>query len=199
MLRLKRFEVISKAETDTDARTDVSIISTRTVDAEGDIIIPEGLDWDRFHESGSPVNVAHTSLRIGKALWVKSDNYSVRAKTQYDRQPKDWPFNKPWPADVVFSAVARGLLRGKSITLLPTEERPPTDAEAKLGVQRVISKGLVEEYSVCAEPVNPEALVESVQKALLGFDEAGAVMDDMELVEEIVEAFRSLKAGDVRA
>jgi len=67
---------------------------------------------------------------------------------------------------MVFDAVCKGVLTGKSITLLPEEDRPPTDQEAALGAKRVVTKGTVLEYSVCRAPVNPEAIVEEIKKAL---------------------------------
>jgi len=151
-------------------RCDVSTITSKSIDAEGDIVMPEGLDWDRFHEDGSPVHYAHHSLRVGRALWVKAKGDRIIAKTRYDSAPAGWSKDKSWIGDVVFDAVRKGALPGKSITVLPEEDRKPTDEEKAAGCKRVITKGTVMEFSVCKAPVNQDAVVEEICKSLDAFN-----------------------------
>lgn len=178
-------------EFDPAARCDVSTITSKAVDSDGDIILPEGLDWDRFHEDGSPVHYAHHSLRVGRALWVKARGDKVIAKTRYDSAPKGWDASKPWLGDVVFDAVRKGALTGKSITVLPQEEREPSAEEKAQGAKRVITKGVVAEFSVCKAPVNHEALVEEICKAM---DElqSTAVNEELEWAAELERVFQAL-------
>lgn len=179
-MKLLRFKAYPEMEFDSEGRCDVSTITSKAVDNDGDIVLPEGLDFTTFYEHGSPVNYQHSSLRVGRALWVKAKGEKLIAKTRYDSAPKDWSKDKPWVSDLVFEAVCKGVLGGKSITLLPEEERKPTDAEAAAGAKRVVTKGTVMEFSVCKRPVNPDALVEEIRKSL------DAITDGVEEPEDIV-------------
>ena len=194
-LKLVRFVSKAAIQLDGGSRCDVSTVSSKSVDLEGDIIQPDGLDWTSFQESGSPVHYQHASIRVGKALWVKSRGDSVIAKTQYDAAPKGWNPEKPWVGDVVWSAVQKGALSGKSITVLPEVTRDPTAEEAKDGAKRVISKGLVMEYSVCREPVNTDAVVEEICKSIDRLVEVPEVDPNEELAEAVRRAFAELLTG----
>lgn len=183
-----------------DERCDVSTITSKAIDSQGDIIIPDGLDWDRFHEDGSPVHYAHHSLRVGRALWIKSKGDRIIAKTKYDSAPANWAKDKPWLGDLVLDAVKKGALPGKSITVLPTDEREPTKAEADLGAKRVIVKGTVMEFSVCKTPINQDAVVEEICKALDAFNPV--VVEELnqtghlnDLVAQLKGVFEELQAG----
>jgi len=173
---------------------DISTVSTEALGSDGMIVLNSGLNWDRFYEDGSPVHLEHRSVRVGRALWVKAKDNKIVAKTQYDRAPQAWPTDKPWLGDTVFNAVCRGHLPGKSVTLLRESERKPTEAETKLGATTVIDRATVLEYSVCADPVNPEAIVEQIERAM-------KVPDNKELEElaaSIELAFKELIAGGSR-
>jgi len=165
-MQLVTLKAMPTMEFDTDMRCDISTITSKSVDAAGDIVNPEGLDWERFYDDGSPVHYAHHSLKVGRALWVKSKGDTIVAKTQYDRAPANWTAGKDWLGDVVFSAVCKGALPGKSLTLLPEEERHPTTDEKALGCKRVIEKATVMEFSVCSRPVNQDAVVAEICKSL---------------------------------
>lgn len=179
-------------------RCDVSTITSKAIDNDGDIVLPDGLNFERFYDNGSTVNYQHSSLRIGRCLWIKAKGDRLIAKTQYDRAPKDWTTNKPWVSDMVFDAVCKGILTGKSITLLPEEERKPTDQEAELGARRVVTKGTVLEYSVCKAPVNPDAIVEEIKKALDEFVNPEDLLKEQEqdkLASELKVFFAQLRTG----
>jgi len=176
-----------------ESRCDVSTITSKSVDAEGDIIIPDGLNWDKFQEDGSPVHYAHHSLRVGRALWIKSKGDRIIAKTKYDVAPASWSKDKPWLGDLVWSAVQKGALSGKSITVLPEDTRDPTPAEKQLGAKRVIATGTVMEFSVCKAPVNADAMVEEICKSLDALTEGVVVEEDVTAL--IGRAFEELRAG----
>lgn len=173
---------------------DISVISSEAVGSDGMIVLNSGLNWDRFYEDGSPVHLEHRSVRVGRAQWVKTKPERITAKTIYDRAPQAWPTDKAWLGDTVFDAVCRGHLPGKSVTLLRGTERKPTEAEAATGAKVVIDTATVLEFSVCAAPVNPEAIVEEIQRAM-------KVPDNKELEElaaSIELAFKELIAGGSR-
>lgn len=197
-----KFSAIAEMELDVSERCDISTITSKSVDAQGDIIMPDGLDWTYWQERGSPVHFAHNAIRVGRALWVKAKGDRWIAKTKYDSAPKGWDKSKPWLCDIVFDAVKKGTLPGKSITVLPTEEQEPNAEQRDLGAKRIISKGLVSEFSVCRAPVNQDAMVEEICKSLDAFNPQ--VVEDLnqrgyldELAAEIEGAFDQLKRGDL--
>ena len=165
-MQLVTLKAMPVLEFDTEQRCDVSTITSKSVDAEGDIVNPDGLNWERFYDDGSPVHYAHHSLKVGRALWVKSKGDTIIAKTKYDAAPSTWSKGTPWIGDVVFDAIRKGALPGKSLTLLPEEVREPTPEEKALGAKRVLEKACVMEFSVCRAPVNQDAVVTEICKAL---------------------------------
>ena len=201
MSSLIRLKAVAEMEFLGSERCDVSTITSKAVDNEGDIVIPGGLNFERFYDNGSAVNYQHSSVRVGRCLWIKAKGDKLIAKTQYDRAPKDWTASKPWVSDMVFDAVCKGVLTGKSITLLPEEDRPPTDQEVALGAKRVVTKGTVLEYSVCRAPVNPEAIVEEIKKALDEFINPEDLLKTQEqarmneLAAELKAVFIQLQTG----
>lgn len=179
-------------------RRDISVITSKSVDLEGDIIEPDGLNWDSWQERGAPVHFGHGSLKVGRALWVKSKGDKITAMTEYDRAPKGWTETKPWIGDLVWDAVQKGILTGKSITVLPDDCREPTDTEKAAGAKRVISKGLVMEYSVCKTPVNEDAVVEEIRKSLDNMILEALVDPNKEIAAELEHVFQQLREGQSR-
>jgi len=174
---------------------DISTVSSEALGSDGMIVRNSGLNWEKFYEDGSPVHLEHRSVRVGRALWVKAKDSKIVAKTQYDRAPQAWPTDKPWLGDTVFNAVCRGLLPGKSVTLLCESECKPTAEEAKLGAKTVIDRATVLEFSVCAAPVNPEAIVEQIERAMKSKEDILASSELEELAAEIGRAFDQLRTG----
>jgi len=173
-------------------RCDISTITTSTPDKVGDLVLASGGDWTSFIESGSQVNYDHKSIPVGRALWIKNTTYKNVdgwiAKTQYNPPPKDWPISKRWPASVIFGMIQKGSLRGKSLTLVPSDIQEPTPIQKSQGVKRVISKWTALEYSVCATPINEEAEVLAVSKA---FEDIDQIVPDT-FVKDYIQILRSV-------
>ena len=146
-------------------RTDVSTLTTNAVDSDGDIILPDGLDWNSYTASGSSVYLEHHDLPVGRALWIKRSGDSWLAKTHYTPAPADWPVDKKWLGDAVFDKVQKGELAGKSVSLVVKKSRLPNPAELLKGAKRIIEQAVVMAYSVCKSPINPETLVLAVAKS----------------------------------
>lgn len=147
------------------SRCDVSTLTTNAVDSDGDIIVPDGLDWNSYTASGSSVYLEHHDLPVGRALWIKRSGDSWLAKTHYTPAPSDWPSDKKWLGDAVFDKVQKGELSGKSVSLVVKKSRLPNPAELLKGAKRIIEQAIVMAYSVCKSPINPETMVLAVAKA----------------------------------
>ncbi len=172
-----RKSIITKAPTELNPgeRSDVSWISTESVDRMGEVVLARGMNDSQFQ--GNPLVTLHHAYHlppVGKSLWRKrvkdGDLTGIKAKTQYPTQPASWSSSDPWLPDKVFALVQAGLLNGKSIGFLPTKAHFADSKEAKKEGwpegTLVFDEWLLLEYATVFLPANQDALVESVSKGL---------------------------------
>jgi len=173
-----RHAVVPAAATELNPgeRSDVSWISTESVDRMGEVVRASGMDDSQFRLNPL-VTLGHDYDRppVGRSLWRRrvrdGERQGIKAKTLYPARPADW--SEAWPPDQVFALVQAGLLRGKSIGFLPLEVHVPDEAEvARHGwserVRLVVDRWLLLEYACVSLPANPHALVEAVSKGCVG-------------------------------
>ncbi len=156
--RMVKFLLGEVKEFDEAERTDVGLISTITPDRDMDIMLPAGCQLDNFRKN-PVVQYAHNyqSLPIGKALWIKSTDNGLIAKTKYA--------NTEFANDV-WELKKEGFLNAYSVGFIPisyTDDKKEIEGiKAEYGivgdVRRVIKEWELLEYSVCNVPANPEAL-----------------------------------------
>ncbi len=155
-------------------RSDVSWISTESVDRMGEVVVAKGMNDAQF-QLNPLVTLGHAYWMppVGKSLWRKrvrdGDLAGIKAKTQYPARPESWPAGDEWPPDKVLALVQAGLLQGKSIGFLPTRVHAPDTKEAdehgwgdRVGL--VIDEWLLLEYACVFLPANQDSLVEAVSK-----------------------------------
>ena len=159
-----------------DERASVDYITTRAVDRDHEIILPEGgvLDHYRNH----PIVLwAHDyqALPVGKALWIKADERGLISKTKYAKHAK---------AEEIYQYRREGFPLAKSVGVLPLEvvewkdfgkldiEKMRLDKGATDTAERIYTKWLLLEYSDVPVPSNPEALQLAISKGLTSYDEA---------------------------
>ena len=173
-----RHALTTKAPTELNPgeRSDVSWISTESVDRMGEVVVARGMNDSQFQ--GNPlVTLGHAYWMppVGKSLWRKrvkdGELVGIKAKTQYPSKPASWPEADPWPPDQVLSLIQAGLLQGKSIGFLPTKVHIPDEKEVKKNdwpnnVGLVIDEWLLLEYACVFLPANQDALVEAVSKGM---------------------------------
>ena len=163
-------------------RSDVSWISTESVDRMGEVVVARGMNDGQFQQNPL-VTLGHAYWMppVGKSLWRKRVKdgglVGIKAKTQYPPRPEAWPAGDEWPPDKVFALVQAGLLQGKSIGFLPTRVHVPDAKEAaergwgdRAGL--VIDEWLLLEYACVFLPANQDALVEAVSKGAVALDAA---------------------------
>jgi hypothetical protein len=171
-----RYCVAGKAPTELNPgeRSDVSWITTESVDRAGEVVRAAGMDDAQFR-ANPLVTLGHAYWLppVGRSLWRKrvrdGSLAGVKAKTRYPERPDAWPEADPWPPDKVFALVQAGLLQGKSIGFLPTKVHAPTAEECdrhgwgdRVGL--VIDEWLLLEYACVFLPANQDSLVEAVSK-----------------------------------
>jgi hypothetical protein len=175
-----RKSVLARAPTELNPgeRSDVSWISTESVDRTREVVIARGMNDSQFQQNPL-VTLGHAYWMppVGRSLWRKRVKdgplTGIKAKTQYPTRPADW--TDPWPPDKVFGLVQAGLLQGKSIGFLPLKVHVPKDREREMNgwdqADLVIDEWLLLEYACVFIPANQDALVESVSKGQPGLTE----------------------------
>jgi hypothetical protein len=170
-----RKAVLARAPTELNPgeRSDVSWISTESVDRANEVVIAKGMNDSQFAQNPL-VTLGHSYALppVGKSLWrkrVKDGSLTgIKAKTVYPPRPADWAESQPWNPDQVFALIQAGLMNGKSIGFLPTRVHIPDDDERKKNgwekVTLVIDEWLLLEYAAVFMPCNQNALVEQVSK-----------------------------------
>lgn len=166
-------------------RADISFVTTDTMDADRELVLPGDIDWSRFRKAGMPVTWCHnySTLPVGRSAWVKrtkqEDKNGWLAKTLYTVAPA--AHKGDWFPDSVWHMVKEKIIRGKSIGFIPTKMRAPTEKEAKEyeGLRWVFESVLILEYAVTPIQSNPDAVVEEVSKCIA----KGLKIDDTILVD----------------
>tara|TARA_R110002051_G_scaffold319494_1_gene403640 strand:+ start:1161 stop:2024 length:864 start_codon:yes stop_codon:yes gene_type:complete len=167
--RLALFEVT--IEKDTKAmkpRTVTAKISTTSIDRDGEVLLPSGIDLKDFRKN--PVvllNHDQGGLPVGRALSVKRQSDGIIAEVQFAERPAGHPSSVEWIPDTVFNLFQQGILKAFSVGFIPLEMREPTDKDYKKfgdDVRNVISKWSLLEFSVVNVPANQDALVLQVAK-----------------------------------
>lgn len=176
----KAFDAKMENATDDD-RSEVSVITSDAVDRDGEVVVPGGGDWTRYNK-GVYLNHDYDQF-AGSCKWMKavSGGGKLLAKTHYPTKPADWG-DVAWLPSMIrhFQQQETPTLTGKSIGFLPMNVRKATAEERSTkgwGSAKIIDKWAGVEYSVCGIPVNPDAEMIAVLKAL----QAGIV--DPEFVE----------------
>src|ERR1700730_17344605 len=174
-----RKAVVTRAPTELNPgeRSDVSWISTESVDRTGEVVVARGMNDAQFQ--GNPlVTLGHAYWLppVGKSLWRRSVKdgslVGIKGKAQYPPRPDNWPDGETWVPDKVLALVQAGLLQGKSIGFLPTKVHVPDEKEIEANiwdgeVRLVIHDWLPVEYACVFLPANQDALVEAVSKGTL--------------------------------
>jgi hypothetical protein len=153
-------------------RQEDSWISTDTIDRQGDVVLPLGMD-DRAFALNPVVTWQHAYDQppVGLSLWRRLANRSVGqgilARTRYPMRPATFGRDQPWLPDMAWNLLRQGLLAGKSIGFVPIKVRPPTPDDLRrrpdwAGARRVITDWLLVEYACVTLPANPETLLSQV-------------------------------------
>lgn len=160
----------SDLKCDPGERTDISTITTDSVDRDGEVVIPDGGDWSQYNKI---VAFAHdySQLPVGSNWWMKSKGNGIIAKTHYPNKPADWD-GAPWLPSAILHLMQQPVptCTGKSIGFLPLHIRSATAQEKAVHPDwsdaPVIDKWSGLEYSVVGIGSNPDALMEAVSKGI---------------------------------
>lgn len=169
---MKDYSVTSTA--DIPSRSVISVISTSTVDEEGEVILPKGVQTARFQKSPVVFYNHDYSDPVATCEYIKINDDNLIASTHFPERPENHVGE--WRPDTVLSMVASGLCQGVSIGFSYIETREPTNKDRKQfkstgnELRRVVSKSRLLEYSFAPLPMNEDALVVAVQRGFVNTD-----------------------------
>lgn len=156
---LKRKSLTATSEV--EDRTEVSTITTDSVDLEGDVILPDGIDRSYYLRNPCVLLNHEWKTEVGKCRWIRPFENGLKAQSFYPPRP-EW-YQGTWVPDEVFAAISAGLMQGKSIGYLGSPRRSPTSEELSEHPDwqgaAVVDSAILLEYSVCTVGVNPDCQV----------------------------------------
>ena len=162
-----------KIATQPGTRKVVARISSTSVDRDGDVLLPSGLDLKDFRHN--PVLLwSHNGdqLPIGKVPHIEPRHDDVVATVIFADRPKSLPKTSEWPADTIHDLFQQGVLKAFSVGFsVPiggfrmAEKRD--QARFGEGVRRVITRWKLAELSVVSVPANQDAVALAVSKGRL--------------------------------
>ncbi len=176
---LRKGVLADARELEEGERAVVQYVSTRTVDRDREVLVPEGAILDQFLKAPQVLWGHDYSMPpIGKAEWVKADKNGLKAKTV---------FAETETAEEVWQLVKGGFLKTASVGFMPLErvwkgEQRWRETCDKLnrkwgcdlereGAEIITTKWVVLEYSMVPVPANIDALVTAVAKGGLALSD----------------------------
>ncbi len=145
-------------------------ISTVSVDDDGDVLVPGGIDLKRFRKNPQVLFVHDTGrLPLGIAPQVERQKDGVLAKVEFAKRPESHPSGLEWFPDTVLDLFRQKVLRAFSVGFrIITARRADERDMAKFGdaVRQVVTKWRLMEFSVVLVPANEDALAVAVKNGL---------------------------------
>lgn len=156
---------------DMPSRSVLAMISTDTVDDDGEIVVPEGIDVTRFKKSGTVFWNHEYDKPCGTCVGLKHHSNGLEAVTKFPERPAG--HTGVWLADDVWALMSSDppVVKAFSIGFAYMQTRKATtkdyDRYGTDSIGRIVSKSRMLEYSVAPLPVNEDALVVAVQKGVV--------------------------------
>ena len=160
---------VAKAVKD-DPRSYDWVISTGTVDRDGEVLVPRGAKWKNFIDAGGGITWMHRDAEypIAKAERIEHGENAIIARVRFPEKPEAMAERDDWEPDYVLGLVQAGMVRATSVSLmrLPSGVREASKADrTKYGedCRMVTSKWEMLNFSLVNIPANPEALLKCVK------------------------------------
>ncbi|MCX7611851.1 MAG: HK97 family phage prohead protease [Ignavibacterium sp.] len=178
----KNYESIENT-IDAEKREITHIITSDTVDRDGDIVIPEGGKFDNYERNPIVLFMHNQYYPIGKNLWKKI----VKDSTGTYLKVKTKITDKTELANDVFNLYSEGILKAWSIGFTPNWNKVEEIKDEKgkfLGYK--FNEWELLEYSAVSIPANPDAITEAYKivkseelKRQIEYDEMKLKLNDL--------------------
>lgn len=163
------FGLCKATDINEEERSVVAVISTDSVDRDGEVLVPKGMDSDDFRKNPVVLWSHNANLPpVGKALWLKQGRKRITAKVKFATTER---------AEEIWQLFKGGFLNAFSVGFKPKEGRRPTPEDIKANpnladAHFIFTKWHLLEFSPVAVPANAEALAVAVKsKAITLSDE----------------------------
>ncbi len=161
---------VKSLDVDAEKRTVIARITSDAVDEEGEVVVPQGIDYSRFLKTGGVVFFNHEYDKpCGTCVAIQHTKDGIMATTKFPERPDG--FDGEWLPDDVFAMFASEppLVKAFSIGFAYVESRLPNRKDTtKYGsddIKRIVSKSRLLEYSVAPLPMNADATAVQVNKS----------------------------------
>ena len=161
---------IKNLKIDQPKRSVVAYITTDRVDEEGEVVVPEGIDFSRFKKTGTVFYNHDYAQPCGVCTSIQHAENGIIATTQFPERPEG--YDGRWQPDEVFAMFASDppIVKAFSIGFAYIQVRQPNQKDFKRygteDIRRIVSKSRILEYSVAPLPMNEDALAIRVAKQL---------------------------------
>lgn len=153
-------QFIGECKANDEERTITAVISTSSVDRQGEVVVAKGVDLEKFMKN--PVVLwAHnySSTPIGKTIFIDKKRKALIAKFKVADTEK---------AEEIYQLYKDGFLSAFSIGFSIKKSHKPTPEEIKKRPEwadawRIIDEWELLEFSAVPVPANPEALTVAVK------------------------------------
>ena len=161
---------IKNLQVDQPKRSVGAYITTDRVDEEGEVVVPEGIDFSRFKKTGTVFYNHDYAQPCGVCTSIQHADNGIIATTQFPERPEG--YDGRWQPDEVFAMFASDppIVKAFSIGFAYIQVRQPNQKDFKRygteDIRRIVSKSRILEYSVAPLPMNEDALAIRVAKQL---------------------------------
>ncbi len=157
-------------------------ITTDTLDRDGEVMIPQGMDESEFNKSGAIFWNHNYDLPVAKPVgkMMRTKGY-VDSEAEFAKRPDD--YQGDFFPDFARAMVQQGIVKGVSVGFIPLESRAPSKKDLEDygdNVRRVHSKFRLLEWSIAPVQCNPDAMI---QQAI----SKGIINDSGDLIEKTAE------------
>ena len=147
-----------------------AVISTDSVDRDGEVMVPAGMNAKDYERNPVLLWNHDPSQPIGRSISLKREDSSIVAEFEFAPRPADYVGD--WFPDYVRGLVAAGVVKAVSIGFMPLDggARVATKGDVERygpDVRKVFSKWKLLEVSAVSVPANQDALIYAVSKGLI--------------------------------
>jgi HK97 family phage prohead protease len=158
------------ARIDGSAKGFTAVITAETIDRDGEVLIPQGMNSKEFEHN--PVlfwNHDH-SEPVGKCVGIKRRERDITADFVFAQRPDG--YSGEFFPEVAAALVGQGIVKGVSVGYVPEEggTRRATEVDRKKyggNVSTIFSRWKLLEVSLAPLQANPEALITAVKKGVM--------------------------------
>ena len=184
-------EVVGKTvDFDESSRTATSVVTREIVDSDGEVVLCDGLDLERFEKNPIVLFMHDPYYPVGTSEWWKPQKRKgvkeLLAKTR---------FAETEDAEEIFQLTIQGVLKGTSIGMwwpgIVRRDIAPDDLRENpewAGARQIIVAAPMMEYSHVSIPANPEALTLATTKGIV--KRSAPYFADLQSQEPVIKVLR---------